>query len=289
MSAIDSSRSVRVREALERWGLPWRTRRWKGGVGGFQGRGAGGALDFEDHRPYAPGDDLRHLNWQAYGRTGVHTLKIFRPEVAPLLDVALDRSASMGLTPAKDQCARALAQWAVESGRAAGASVRFWECGTQGAQSLELAGLSSVTWEDALSGETPGAPAWENVLWRTGGMRVFVSDLLWPGDPGPVLDSLARGVGHAVVLAPFAAAESDPEWEGNVDLRDCESASRRVICISGAVRRAYQEAYASHFALWEAAAQQRQIPLARIPDAEDLADVLGRFALPVGAVEAAAL
>ncbi|MFN9663179.1 MAG: DUF58 domain-containing protein, partial [Akkermansiaceae bacterium] len=26
-------------------------------------------MDFQDHRSYSPGDDPRHINWQAYART----------------------------------------------------------------------------------------------------------------------------------------------------------------------------------------------------------------------------
>lgn len=286
MSIPDFALALAVRRARERWRLPWRGKRWRGGSGGFQGRGTGGALDFEDHRPYAPGDDLRHLNWAVYGRTGVHTLKVFRPEVSPLLDVVVDVSASMGMTARKDAGARSLLAWAVDSARADGASVRIWECGARRVHPVEPGAVHALCWENA-EGVDPVAPAWESVLWRSGGMRVFISDLLWPGDPGPVLDAFARGAGQAVLFVPFAGEEAEPLWEGNVDLRDCESAQRRVICVDAAVLRAYREAYASHFSLWEEAAHQRQIAFARIPDSMDLSESLGRFALPAGAVDAA--
>jgi hypothetical protein len=286
MSAPDSAWALSVRQARERWRLPWQGKRWRGGSGGFLGRGTGGALDFEDHRPYAPGDDLRHLNWAVYGRTGVHTLKVFRPEVSPLLDVVVDVSTSMGITSEKDACVRSLASWAVDSGRADGASVRIWECGARRVQPVETGAVFDLRWESA-EGGAPTAPVWESVLWRSGGMRVLISDLLWPGDPGPVLDAFARGAGQAVLFVPFAAEEAEPLWEGNVDLRDCESTQRRVICVDGAVLRTYRRAYSAHFALWEEAAHQRQIAFARIPAAGDLAVSMGRFALPAGAVEAA--
>lgn len=273
-----------MRSARERWRLPWRAKRWRGGTGGFQGRGTGGALDFEDHRPYAPGDDLRHLNWMVYGRTGVHTLKVFRPEVSPLLDVVVDVSSSMALTPGKEACVRALLEWAVGSGCADGAAARVWVCGSDRVSRLELAGIHELAWE--APGEGPLRPnAWENIPWRAGGMRVWISDLLWPGDPGPALDAMARGAGQAVLFAPFAPQESDPDWEGNVDLRDCESSQKRVICMNAAVLKAYTDSYAAHFALWEKAAQMRQIAFARIPALMDLVESLGRFALPAGAVE----
>jgi hypothetical protein len=241
-------------------------------------------LDFEDHRPYAPGDDLRHLNWAVYGRTGVHTLKVFRPEVSPLLDVAVDVSASMTLTPEKEACVRALLSWVVESARTEGASVRIWKCGLEGVHPLEVTGLADLRFETDPR-EQGASLRWESVGWRSGGMRVLLSDLLWPGDPGPVLDAFARGAGHAVLYAPFARVEAQPDWEGNVDLRDCESSGRRVVSVNEAVLRDYRRAYDAHFALWESAAQQRQIACARLPDARDLAESLAHYALASGAVE----
>jgi uncharacterized protein (DUF58 family) len=50
---------------------------------------------FADHRPYAPGDDLRSVDWNVYGRLGAMVVKRFEAEER--LDVLLlvDRSASM--------------------------------------------------------------------------------------------------------------------------------------------------------------------------------------------------
>ena len=75
--------------------LPLRQRVWRGGSGDFMGRGTGSSLDFQDHRAYAPGDDPRHINWQAYARTGQYSMKLFREEVRPLIDIVLDVSPSM--------------------------------------------------------------------------------------------------------------------------------------------------------------------------------------------------
>ena len=60
-------------------------------------------MDFQDHRSYSPGDDPRHINWQAYARTGSYTLKLFREEIRPIVDLVLDVSPSMFFTPEKDK------------------------------------------------------------------------------------------------------------------------------------------------------------------------------------------
>ncbi len=81
--------------AAARLRLPLRTRTWQGQAGEFSGGGTGSSLDFQDQRAYAPGDDPRHINWQAYARTGSYTMKLFREEVRPVVDLILDASESM--------------------------------------------------------------------------------------------------------------------------------------------------------------------------------------------------
>ena len=48
-----------------------------GGIGDFASRGTGSSLDFEEHRQYQPGDDPRHLDWKAFARTDIYTMKNF--------------------------------------------------------------------------------------------------------------------------------------------------------------------------------------------------------------------
>ncbi|MGB1261127.1 MAG: DUF58 domain-containing protein, partial [Akkermansiaceae bacterium] len=70
----------------ERLTLPLRSQVWRGMAGEFQGAGTGSSIDFQDHRAYMPGDDPRHINWQAYARTGNYSMKLYREEVRPVID-----------------------------------------------------------------------------------------------------------------------------------------------------------------------------------------------------------
>src|SRR5215469_17252306 len=67
------------------------------GTGSRSGRRAGSSIDFQDYRDYQPGDDLRFIDWGIYARTDRLTIKLFREEVAPHLDLVLDGSRSMNL------------------------------------------------------------------------------------------------------------------------------------------------------------------------------------------------
>ena len=40
----------------------------------------GFSIEFAEHREYAPGDDLRYLDWKAFGRTDKYYLKQFEDE-----------------------------------------------------------------------------------------------------------------------------------------------------------------------------------------------------------------
>lgn len=59
-----------------------------------RGRSAG-AHDFRGHRPYSPGDDLRRLDWNAYGRLGRFFMREFERERQEHVTLLLDASPSM--------------------------------------------------------------------------------------------------------------------------------------------------------------------------------------------------
>ena len=53
------------------------------------------SLDFAEHRPYMPGDDIRRIDWRLYGRTDRHYIKLFEAETNANFVVLLDVSRAM--------------------------------------------------------------------------------------------------------------------------------------------------------------------------------------------------
>src|SRR5688500_12485814 len=100
-SSALSAIHVRMKAVAGMARLPLRSGHWSGVAGSVLGQGTGNSIDFQDQRPYLAGDDPRHINWQAYARTGAYTMKLYRQEVTPRVDVLFDASASMFLTEAK--------------------------------------------------------------------------------------------------------------------------------------------------------------------------------------------
>jgi len=55
----------------------------------------GFSVEFAEHREYAPGDDLRYLDWKVLGRTDKYYLKQYEEETNLVCHVLLDASESM--------------------------------------------------------------------------------------------------------------------------------------------------------------------------------------------------
>ena len=65
------------------------------GPGRHTGARQGAGLEFADYRKYAPGDDLRYLDWGLLARTDRLYVKVFREEADLSVHIFLDASASM--------------------------------------------------------------------------------------------------------------------------------------------------------------------------------------------------
>lgn len=252
--------------------------------GNVPGAGAGSSIDFQDHRPYVPGDDPRHIDWQAYARSGHYTMKLYREEVRPLVDLVLDASPSMFFDPEKRRRTMELAWFCLESALRAGASTRLFSlCGPDLTPHDNLAAWDHLK-ESVDSNETR-IPDLNRVPWRSGSLRVLISDLLFPGSPERVIHGLLGSRGRAIIFAPSCLAESTPDWLGNTELIDCETNSRRDLRFHPDDLHNYTTAYTRHFSLWQTETRRHGIPFAQLPADDPLADALGGHALREGAIE----
>ena len=66
----------------------------------------GSSLEFSDHRPYTPGDDIRRIDPHLYARLDVLMIKLFEAEDDLALRLLVDTSASMGMSGKLIQAAR---------------------------------------------------------------------------------------------------------------------------------------------------------------------------------------
>jgi uncharacterized protein (DUF58 family) len=72
----------------------------------------GFSVEFAEHRQYGPGDEIRHIDWRAYGKTDRYYVKEYEEETNLKAYLVVDSSGSMGYagkTVAKFEHARRLA------------------------------------------------------------------------------------------------------------------------------------------------------------------------------------
>src|SRR5215475_8864962 len=243
-----------VRYALE----PPRTA--SAALAGLQfGRQAGASLEFRDHRDYQPGDDLRRIDWNAFARSDRLTVKLYREEISPHLDIVLDGSCSMALeSTAKARAAIGLAAAFAVAAENAGYSHNAW-LARANVEPVANGSDRPASWQ-SLDLDFRGSPAEAFTRtpprFRRQGMRVLISDLLWLGEPAVVLQILAHGAASLVVAQTLASVDANPPERGRVRLLDSETDERREIFIDdGAIRR-YRDALARHQQNWHSACRR---------------------------------
>jgi len=269
--------------------LPFRQQRWRGQSGEFQGTGVGSSLDFQDHRVYIPGDDPRQINWQAYARTGTYTMKLYREEVRPLVDLILDVSDSMFAYPAKQQRTLDLMAYAVEASLQTGATLRCFVVRGPEHRHLENDLVLSGRWPAEIQSlpSSSEPPALARLPLRAGALRILISDLLFPTEPEVMLAPLSHRNGRGIVFAPFSAQEAHPGWDGNYEFEDAETPQLHEHRIEPDLLQRYQRAYMRHFELWKSAAAKHGVALARVSAEADFITGLRAEGLLTGASEAA--
>lgn len=254
---------LRELEALRRR-LEVRAR--SGAVGNRAARRRGGSAEFQEHRPYADGDDPRRIDWLAYARTGAAVTKVFRTEEDVIVRAMVDVSASMGHgSPTKIEVAKklaaAVAYMALASSEraqlvAAGPGITAMPSPSRGRGGLVpfLRELDELTPD----GSTDLAQAIEQTRTRSQrpGLLALFSDFF---DPGPVLDALsrARAQGHDLRLVQILAPdELEPSLEGDYALEDVETGALVDITLDATALEAYARRLAGLFEELRSAAKR---------------------------------
>ena len=230
-----------------------------GWTGSRSGRRAGSSIDFQDYREYQPGDDLRFIDWGIYARTDRLTVKLFREEVIPHLDLILDGSRSMNLPDtAKATAVAQLAGVLATAAANAQCTHAVWLSG-EGFQRLPNDSLPPSAWDKLVldSRRTP-EQSFEIMppRFRRLGLRVLVSDLLWPGNPTAILRRLREGAASLFVVQLLAREDAVPPEHGNLRVTDSETGEETEIYIDSAVARNYADNLARWQQSWSDACRQ---------------------------------
>ncbi|HEY8087330.1 MAG TPA: DUF58 domain-containing protein [Polyangiaceae bacterium] len=275
---------TRELEALRR---QLRVRARSGSGGDHVASRRGSSAEFLEHRPYAPGDDLRRMDWLAFARTGEPVLKLFRAEEDVVVRLVLDASASLDAgEPSKmlvcKRMAAAIAYMALASSEraqvlaAAGGELAMRDPARgRGALAKVLRELDAIV---------PGrgtdlASAIDSAVLRSPrpGMLVVVSDFL---DAGPFDTALGRAAsaGHDLALVQVLSREEvDPPWEGDLALEDAETGEAIDVTVDARAVEAYLARLGGLVVLLRSVAKRHRATFVRLTAGDPLLDAARRF------------
>jgi uncharacterized protein (DUF58 family) len=220
-----------------------------GTTGNLLGRTIGSSLEFMEHRDYAVGDDLRRIDWNSYARNDRLAVKLFREEVNPHIDLLLDVSKSMSLNKTKKSAATfALAGFFASAAAESKFSFRIFVT-DNGCRTLERSHLSPFEWDKfELESLTSPADAIQQMPpnWRPHGIRIVVSDLLFPADPINFVSQVVGDSAVTIFVQLLAESDAEPPQHGNLRLVDSETAEQLELYIDSISRERYKRNLARH-------------------------------------------
>jgi uncharacterized protein (DUF58 family) len=231
----------------------------RGLVGSQLGSRSGSSLEFMDHREYIPGDDLRSIDWNAFARSDKLSIKLYRDEVSPHVDVIVDCSRSMSL--ADSEKARATLGLAAIFAQAA-CNSDYTFAAWQVRRTCEKIGNGTdrpTLWDDIdFDSELSCSESFKLQMpaWKPKGIRILLSDLFWLGDPYETLSILAERASTVVVIQVLAESDANPAQRGNVRLRDCETNHLKDIFIDAVAENKYKQNLARHQYNWNRGCRQ---------------------------------
>ncbi len=225
-------------------------------VTGVSGQRAGPAAaagsEFADYRHYAPGDDLRRIDWHLYGRLRELMIKVAPEEGHVDLAILIDGSGSMDSGhPSKLWHARRLGAVLGAVALLRADSVRVHSCSDGRIVSSDR--LDAPRLLVALAREIERLPAGTatDLLGSVRGFRrlgerpdlaVLISDgLAGPDGLGAALAELAASARSASLLHVTDPLEAAPRFRGAVRVRDRETGETLEIDVGSKLADAYAE------------------------------------------------
>jgi uncharacterized protein (DUF58 family) len=222
-------------------------------AGQWRSRASGSSVEFSDYRTYAPGDEFRRIDWNAYARLERLFVRLYRAEEDLTLSVLLDTSASMAWgRPSKARLAAQLAGALAFIALHSGDRVDLAAC-REAALAQRLTNLrgNAATWTawrlleqldcDGATDLTAALTTYARQV-RGAGLTIVISDLFSPSGYQPGIDALLARRQEVLLLHVLASDELQPPADlvGEWRLIDSEPAAPLEATITPGVLRAYR-------------------------------------------------
>jgi uncharacterized protein (DUF58 family) len=212
----------------------------------------GFSVEFAEHRQYYPGDEIRHIDWRAYGKTDRYYIKEFEEETNLRANLLVDASGSMayrGKGPSKFEYAQyigaSLAYLMLHQRDAVGLvthDTRARELIAPRANAKHLLHLINTLETTSPGGETSLAPIWHRLAGqlRRRGLIVILSDCF--DKIGPLMHALRhfRHQRHEVLLFHILAPEEmEFPFQRWTQFRSLETAGHKMLVDPKRLRKEY--------------------------------------------------
>lgn len=220
-------------------------------AGNRKSRSTGSSVEFSDYREYAPGDDFRRIDWNAYGRFDRLFIKLFTEEREAPITIFLDVSKSMDWgEPNKSAASRRLAAALGYIGLSGFDRISL-VCVNDSVQKLcrDVRGrnffhkLTDMLEAAEYSGESNLQRALEAYRLQTGrGITILVSDFFTAGSFEEALKYCKYKKQEIYVCHVLSPQELKPDINDSVRLVDSETGRDLNITMTPALLNAYGRA-----------------------------------------------
>jgi len=217
-------------------------------------RAKGFSVEFEEHREYSPGDEIRRIDWKALGKFDRYFIKEYEDETNLRAYLVLDSSSSMnyasdGVTKFDYGCTltASLAYLILKQQDAAGIvtfSDRIESFLPPRAKRDYMVQIVNALEQRRPGGDTNVGRILEDIAGqiKRRGLVILVSDLL--DEPEQILKGLRlfRFKGNDVIVFHLLdQAELDLPFDGNILFEDLEQEDLKVIADPKAIRATYRQ------------------------------------------------
>jgi len=242
-------------QQLDRFDLIINKRITSNFIGQKRSTALGKGLIFKDHRIYAPGDDIRNLDWKVFARTDDLFIKNYEEERNLAVNIIMDSSASMdfGRETKKYEYGGMLALGFAYLSLKANQKVQF----TNFAEDIQVfkpsKGMGLVAnMVHHINGMTPKGKSdidvsFQKVKHTIGNktMTIVISDFLIPLHQIE-LGLLNLGKQELTVIQVLDPVEKNLKMEGEYDLEDSETGTKLKSFISTRMRNQFQNKLDAH-------------------------------------------
>lgn len=252
----------------------------------------GSSVEFKEHRSYVPGDELRGIDWKAFGKSDRLYIREFEEETNLRCTLLVDRSASMNYGGERaggskgdfaTSLAAALAYLLLSSQDAVG--LMMFDRQIRGTlpprtRPSHLQSLLTMLVDDPPGGETDLGLVLRQAMAKLPrrGMVILLSDGF--GDPeslGRSLAALRANRQDVLFLQILDPDELDFPFTDRIEFRDLEAIDSREVIDARLIRERYLEAMRRHNETIRVACRRHRIDHAVLQTNEPLIDALAKF------------